>query len=527
MHDTDPQPGAARGRLLDRIERLGNALPEPVTLFALGTVVVLLVSWLAASQGWRSVLTGADGAPVLDEVARDLASADGVRWLATNLVSIFVGFRPLGLVLTIVLGIAVAERAGLIATALKATLLVVPAWLLTPATFFAGVMSSLAADAGFVVLPPLAAAVYRAAGRAPLAGIATVFAGIASGFNANLLVTGLDPLLAGMTEEAAHILDPSYVVNPACNWWFMIASTFLVTAVGWAVSAQIVEPRLALRAPEEGGPDPLHRGDGAPVRLTAAERAGLGWAALALVGALAFLGVNAAFPWGFLYDAPPAAGAAPSSPTWVTVLVPMLVFLFFVPGIAYGMRAGTVRSDRDVTRMMGESMSLMSSYIVLAFFASIFVAVFQQSNLGRMLAIEGGLALRAIALPTWGLILGFVLVSALINMFIGSASAKWAMLSTVFVPTFMTVGISPELTQASYRVGDSITNCVAPLNPYMVVLIVFVQQQAKRAGLGTMVAMMAPYAVALGIAWSILLVLWVVLGWPLGLNGPLEYLPLR
>ena len=248
--------------------------------------------------------------------------------------------------------------------------------------------------------------------------------------------------------------------------------------------------------------------------------AALAWAAGTTAVTLVFLLLNVVSPWGFLYDEPNSGTA-----TWIGVIVPLLVLLFLVPGLAYGIRTGSVRSDKDVVRMMGESMATMSSYIVLAFFAAIFVAAFARSNLGPMLAIEGGLALRAVDLPPSVLMLGFVLVAASVNMLIGSASAKWAMLSTVFVPTFMTVGISPALTQVAYRVGDSFTNCVSPLNPYMVVLLVFMQQESKKAGIGTLVSMMAPFAVALGIVWPLMLFLWVTLGLPLGPGGGLEYTP--
>ncbi|MEX1026354.1 MAG: AbgT family transporter [Planctomycetota bacterium] len=514
-----------RSGILDKIERAGNALPDPVTLFAGGVAIVFLVSWWAVYRDWNSELMDGSGNVVLDESARNLLSAEGFRWLINNLIAIFVEFRPLGLVLVAAIGIAVAEKSGLVTAALKSVLVYVPPSLLTPATFFVGVMSSMAVDAGYIVLPPLAAAVYLAAGRSPLVGIAAVVAGVASGFNANLFITGLDPLLAGLTQEAAQILDPSYQVSPTCNWYFMIASTVMLTGVGWALTAWYVEPRLSQRSPEEGGP--AAGADPSAFQLSKEEKQGLLWAAGALAVTLGLLFASIRFPWGFLYDPPGSVPEQQPFATWISAIVPLLLICFFVPGLAYGIRAKTIRSDRDVAKMMGEYMSVLGSYIVLAFFAAIFVAAFEHSNLGRMLAIEGGNGLRQFELPAWLLMIGLIVVVAFINLFVGSMSAKWAMLATVFVPMFMTLEISPELTQVTYRIGDSISNSITPLNPYIVVVLVFMQQYVKKAGLGTLISVMLPYTIVFGIVWALMLVAWIQLGLPLGPSGsgPLGYLP--
>lgn len=509
---------------LDRIEKLGNALPDPISLFALGALTVFVASWIVSLGGGRSVLLNDAGEVLLDESATNLLSAEGFRWLSQNLVKLFVEFRPLGLVLAVAIGIGVAEKSGFVTAALKSILVFVPRGLLTPAAFFAGVMSSMAIDAGYIVLPPLAAAIFKAAGRSPMVGIAAVFAGVASGFNANLFVTGLDPMLSGLTEQAARILDADYAVNPACNWYFMIGSTLLLTFVGWAVTVWYVEPRLNKRSPEEGGPG--GEADPDAMRLSSEERSGIKAGFFALVGLAAFLFACASFPWGFLYDAPGSIGTGEGQapfPTWISSIVPLLILMFLVPGLAYGIRAGSIRSDRDVAKMMNEYMSVLGSYVVLAFFAAIFVAAFEHSNLGRMLAIEGGNFLRQFELPSWLLMLGFIAVSGFINLFVGSMSAKWAMLATVFVPMFMTLNISPELTQVTYRIGDSVTNSITPLNPYVVVVLVFLQQQVKKAGIGTLVALMLPYAIAFALAWAVMLVAWIQLGIPLGPNSALVY----
>ncbi|TVQ59540.1 MAG: AbgT family transporter [Phycisphaerales bacterium] len=515
-----------RRGILDWVEIIGNALPDPATLFLIGAFIVMVVSAIAAYAQWESVLTDDAGNVVLQAQATNLLGSEGLRWFAENVIKMFVEFRPLGLVLVAAIGIAVAEKSGFIAAALKTTLLVVPSSLLTPATFFMGVMSSMAVDAGYIVLPPLAAALYKAVGRSPLVGLAAVFAGVAAGFNANLFITGLDPLLSGLTEEAAHIIDRDYNVNPACNWWFMIASTFVITFTGWGVTRWIVEPRMNKRSAAEGGPGSLGDGD-ETMSLTPdkTEVKGLLVAGVVMVLTIAAIVACVVIPGMPLYDAPDTVGPGKARPfaTWIGVIVPLLILLFFFPGLAYGIVVKTIRNDRDVVRMMSEYMSGLGNYIVLAFFAAIFVKFFEHSGLGQMLAIEGGTYLQEIGLPTWALMVGFIVLVGFINMFVGSMSAKWAMLAVVFVPMLMQVGISPELTQASYRIGDSVTNSISPLNPYIVVVLMFMRQYVKKAGIGTLISLMLPYSIAFFVIWTAMLVVWIGFGWTLGIDAPLDY----
>lgn len=535
---------------LDRIERAGNALPDPATLFAIGALLVAFGSELAWRLDWQiektvmrprseSVLDAA-GQPVLDPktgaaleravvdaagaVVQErvvvtlrptrLLSSDGVYWVLANVVKSFVEFPPLGVVLVGMLGIGLAERAGLVGAALKAILLAVPVSLLTPTLVFAGVMSSLGLDAGYVVLPPVAAALFHAVGRSPLAGLAAAFAGVAGGFSANLLITSLDPLLAELSTASARLVDPSYSVAATANWAFMIASTFLLTAVGWAVSAGWVEPRLTR------GMEPLAAAEPASSQaLGADERRGLLRAAAVAVLGLALFAAAAGIPGA------PLEGVDGVFPRWVRVIVPGIFFGFLVPGIVYGATTGSVRSDKDVARMLGETMAAMGPYLVLAFFAGQFIAWFAHSGLGEMLALAGGRWLASHASGPAPLLIGFVGVVVIADVFIGSMSAKYAFMAPIFVPMFMQVGISPELTQAAYRVGDSVTNMITPLNPYVVIILAFVQRWAPRAGIGTLVAMMLPYFVAFGLAWTLLLVAWIAAGIPLGPAGPLFYTP--
>lgn len=572
-----PETTPSRRGLLDLVEWVGNKLPEPAFLFVIGALLVMLISQIAEWQRWEvqpkkleavtQVVQDAEGRPVLDPdtgepqtipvldergrpvtrlvddlsrnngrpfTARGLLRADGLYWAISSMVDNFVRFPPLGIVLVGMLGIGVAERTGFIGAALKAFMLIVPPRFLTPTMVFLGIMSSLGTDAGYVVLPPVAAALYKAAGRAPLAGIAAVFAGVAAGFNANLLITSLDPLLAGLTGPAAMTVDPDYAVNPACNWWFMIASTVVITAAGWFTSDVIVERRLSRRPPEEGGPvaGALALRELEPQRLERAETRGLAGALtavlLATLGFVALALVRGA-PFddalGRLPDAVRGPGLGDHFDRWVESIVPMLFFLFLVPGLVYGIVVGKLRSSKDAATMMVDTMAYMAPIVVLAFFAGQFIEYFKFSNLDKMLAYKGGELLASAGLGPAPLMVAFILVTAFFNLFVGSMSAKYAMFAPIFVPMFMLVGVAPELTQAAYRIGDSVTNTITPLNAYLVIILVVMQKYAPRAGMGTLIAMMTPYSLVFLAVWVVMLLAWMQLGIPLGVGGHLTYPP--
>ncbi|HBG94396.1 MAG TPA: aminobenzoyl-glutamate transporter [Chromatiaceae bacterium] len=492
---------------LDRIERAGNRLPDPATLFLLGTLVLMLLSQLAVWLDWQ---VQRDSSMEVETIrAVSLLDSAGIWWLLSNLVQNFVNFPPLGLVLVGLLGIGVSERSGLLPVLLRRVLAMAPRALLVPATVLVGVLSSLTLDAGYVVLPPLAGALFLAAGRSPLAGIAAVTSGVTCGFSANLFITGLDPLLAGLSTSAAVLLDPDYRVAITANWWFMIASTLLLTLLGTLVTTHIVEPRLGHQGVAEVAPEQTAQ--------RASEDRGLRRAALM------FLILSCLLLAAVLLPGAPLAGQGAHFPRWMEVLVPLLLILFLGIGLAYGIGAGTIRSDRDAVEMMSETMKTMGPYIVLAFFAAQFIACFDHSGLGAMLAIAGGDWLVQMQLPSTTLVLAFIALVMAGNLIMGSASAKYAFFAPVFVPMFMQVGISPELTQAAYRVGDSVTNGITPFNPYLVIILAFVRRYRPDAGLGTLLALMLPYTLVFAPVWSLLLGLWVMLGWPLGPAGPLVY----
>lgn len=536
MSDTQAKPVGLPGRLLNLIEYLGNKLPDPVTLFVIGALLVPVLSQVLYQAGWEVTLIKpavVDGKTQLVETDEKLKpapmlTAENLYWMVKNLVKHFVEFAPLGVVLVGMLGIGVAERTGLIGALLKAFMLVTPKRLLTPAMVFVGVMSSAGMDAGYVVLPPVAALLYLSVGRSPLAGIAAVFAGVSAGFCANLIVTGLDPMLSELSTEGAALVDPEYAVAATSNWYFAAFSTVFLTLIGWAVTAWFVEPRLNQRAAEHGGPgsiDQLSTEEAEAHRLTGEDKRGLVWAGLtALVLALSLVAL-------LVWKGSPLYGideAKADFPRWVVVIVPLIFICFLAPGIAFGIAAGSIKNDKDIARMMGEAMSMMAPIIVLAFFAGQFIEWFEVSNLGTMLAISGGRLLAESGLPTMLVIVGFILLVGFVNLFMGSMSAKYTLLAPVFIPMLMIgTGISPELTQAAYRVGDSCTNIITPLNAYLIIILVFVQKYDKQAGMGTMIALMLPYSIVFMVTWTALILGWMTLGVPLGPGetGPLEYTP--
>jgi aminobenzoyl-glutamate transport protein len=498
-------------RALSLVERIGNRLPDPATLFVLIGLVVLAVSWIGGTAGW-SVPDPKGGPEPLRVV--NLLDAAGLRWIITGAIANFLEFPPLAIVLVAMLGIGVAERTGLFPALLKLLVLVTPARLLTPAVVFIGVNSSAAADAGYVVLPALAAGVFAMVGRSPVAGISAATFGVAGGFSANLAVTSLDPLLQGLTQQAIHAVDPSRVVSPACNWYFLVASTFLLMALGWFVTDRIVEPRFSpAEVAAQVGRANIAGGDRS---LSAGERRGLAVALAAFLFAGGAFLAMALVPDGPLTGKVPRHGSGLLVPAWSEAIVPIILVLFLVPGIAFGLVSGEIRSDRHVASRMGEAMSGMGTYLVLAFFAGQTIAWFRKSNLSAVLGVEGGELIRSIGAGPGPMIVAIVLTCALLNLLVSSASAKWALLAPILVPMLAGAGMAPELAQAAYRVGDSCTNQIAPLNAYLVIILVAIRKYLPEAGLGTLIALQLPYSIAAIVTWTAMLVGWNALGLPLG-----------
>lgn len=487
---------------LSLVERGGNALPHPAALFLIFAAGVIVLSDVFARSGVVALHPGTGEAirPV------SLLTVSGLHQILTKMVTNFTGFAPLGTVLVALLGIGVAEASGLIGAAMRLLVLSAPRRLLTPVVVFAGVMSNVGSEIGYVLLVPLAGLIFAAAGRHPIAGLAAAFAGVSGGYSANLLLGTVDPLLAGLTEEAARIVTPGVKVSPACNYYFMFASTFVLTAVGSFVTERLVEPRLG---PWKGsGAD-----DDGLKPLAPGEKRGLLAAALATLALVAVLAWGTVPANGFLRD--PQTGSLLHSP-FMSGIVALIFLGGALGGIAYGAAAGTVKNENDVLKGMGKSMETLGGYLVLVFFAAQFVAYFNWTNLGLIFAVKGAKALEASGLGGIPLMLGFVGLSAFLNLFIGSASAKWALMAPVFVPMFLLLGHPPELTQAAYRIGDSSTNIISPMMSYFALIIAFFQRYDRSAGIGTLVATMLPYSVAFLAVWSVLLVVWMLAGWPFG-----------
>ncbi|MBA3885535.1 MAG: AbgT family transporter [Acidobacteria bacterium] len=511
-----PTPAAARPTILSRfltiVERGGNALPHPATLFAIMALLVILVSAIAAQFDMAVIHpgTGQTIQPV------SLLTVEGLHRIMTGLVGNFTGFAPLGTVLVAMLGIAVAEGSGLIGAGLRLLVLGAPRPLLTFAVVFAGIMSNTGGEVGYVLLIPLAATIFLAVGRHPIAGMAAAFAGVSGGYSANLLLGTVDPLLAGLSEEAARIIDPEYHVNPSANYYFMAASTFVIATLGTVVTERIVAPRLGPFTVAEGT-------ETVAAALTREEKRGLWFAAWAAVlfTLLMLWGTLEAdvLPWftipgaGFLRN--PETGELLRSP-FMSGIVALIFFAGLLLGLAYGIGARTVRSDADVVKSMGKAMETLGVYLVLVFFAAQFVAFFNWTNLGLIFAVNGAEWLRTAGLGTVPLIVSFVFVAAFINLFMGSASAKWAIMAPVFVPMFMLLGYTPEFTQAAYRIGDSTTNIISPMMSYFALIIAFLQRYQPNAGIGTLVATMLPYSVTFLLGWIVMLVIWIYFGWPVG-----------
>jgi aminobenzoyl-glutamate transport protein len=484
---------------LAAIERFGNKLPDPVSLFAILIALVMAGSALAVALEISVAHPGTGEAihPV------NLLSNAQLQKLLVEMPQTFAAFPPLGMVLVVMLGIGIADKSGLIAAALRTFVTRMPGPLLSGTLVFAGIMSSVAADVGYVVLIPLGALLFHSVGRHPLAGLCATFAGVSAGYTANLLLIALDPVLAGLSQAAARLLEPGYTVAVTANYFLMAALVPAFTVIGLLITEKLVEPYLGAY---KGNPQAHDGAEG----ISSSETRGL-LAALA-VFLLCILAV--------LFCVVPQAGLLRSAegdlqPLYKGMIALMMIG-FLLPGLAYGVATKKIRSDRDAVNMAAETMADMGHYIVLAFMAAHLIALFQWSNLGIIVAIKGAGLLQQLGLQGIALILAFILVTALINLFIGSASAKWALMAPVFVPMLMLLGYPPELTQAAYRIADSATNVLTPLMPYFPLVLIFGRKYAPSFGVGTLITLMLPYSIGFGLIGALMLCVWMLFGWPLG-----------
>lgn len=496
--------------MLDWTEKAGNALPHPATIFALFALAALLLSFLGHQLKWNATH------PATGEVigVLNLLSQEGIHRILLEMVDNFTGFAPLGIVLVAMLGIGIAEQSGLIHAVIRLLVLNAPGKILTFVVIFAGIISNMASDVGYVLLIPLAGVIFLAVGRHPIAGMAAAFAGVSGGFSANLALGTVDPLLAGLSTEAAQILDPAYDVNPTANYYFMVASTFLIAFTGTFISEKLIEPRL--------GPYRGLAGKQAQAveKLKPGEKRGLLAALITLLVIIGMTLIGILPPNGFFRG---PDGGLLTSPL-IKGVVAMLFVTAGATGLVYGLVTGKFKNDSDVINGMGTSMKTLSLYLVLVFFAAQFVAYFKWSNLGIIMAVKGANLLMASEIGLIPLMVLFILLSATINMLMGSASAKWAILAPIFIPMFMIMGYSPELSQVVYRIGDSVTNVISPMMSFFALIIAYIQKYEPKAGIGTIIATMIPYSVGFLLVWILLLVAWLLLDLPLGPDAGIHYI---
>ncbi|MFN4092643.1 MAG: AbgT family transporter [Brevundimonas sp.] len=507
---------AIGSRVLNTVERIGNKLPDPVFLFLWLIGGLILLSLVGAGLGWAAVN------PVTGEalVAKSLLAPENLEKLIIGMPKTLADFPPLGIVVTIIYGASVAERSGLFTTAIRGALLNAPRAILTPIVVITGMVSHHASDASYVVVIPLAAVIFAAAGRHPLAGLAAGFAAVSGGYAGNLFPGASDALILGITEPAAHLIDPSYSVNIAGNWFFIVGVVAVFTPIVWFLTDRVIEPRLGKWTPSANSP--AAAGD-EKTPLTASEKRGLMFAGLTVLGMIALWVLITLIPGSPFID-PEAEPAQRFNPLYKS-LAAFFAVTFFMSGGAYGVGAGTVTSHRDLVRMMREGIAQLAPYLVLVFFAAHFVAMFNWSGLGPILAVIAADWLKEVALPTPLLLISVVLVSCFFDLFIGSASAKWSALAPVVVPMFMLLGISPEMTTAAYRMGDSVTNIATPLMSYFPLILTFAQRWDPRFGLGSLMSTMLPYAGCFLVAGLAMVAAWVALDLPLGPGVGVHYVP--
>jgi aminobenzoyl-glutamate transport protein len=494
-------------RIMKSIERIGNALPHPAALFGIFALITLLFSGIGHWLDWSGVN------PATGESIHviNLISKPGLHKILLEMVNNYTGFAPLGIVMVAMLGIGIAESSGLIRAAINALLVKAPRSSITFMVVFTGIMSNVASDLGYILIIPLAGVIFHSLGRHPIAGMSAAFAGVSGGFSANLLIGTIDPLLAGLSTEAARIIDPEYYIMPTANYYFMVVSTFVIAIAGTWVTKVFVEPQLGkytgnVEKEEITGLLPL-------------EMKGLKWAGFTF---FVFLGLMS---WGLIPD----HGFLRGDDNMVLhspVLKGFIAVLFIIAGscgIVYGYIAGTYKKHEDVITGMNTSFKSMIAFLVLVFFAAQFVAWFKWSNLGILIAVKGAAVLQSADLGLIPLVILFILLSGFINMFMGSASAKWAIMGPVFIPIFMLMGYSPELSQVVFRIGDSVTNIISPMMSFFALIIVYYQKYDAKAGIGTIMATMLPYSIAFFVVWTLLLIVWILIGIPLGPEAGLYY----
>jgi aminobenzoyl-glutamate transport protein len=514
-----PPKGGKGGmqKALDAIERVGNKVPHPAIIFVglIGLVILLshLFYMMGASATYDSINPETHAVEQMTTKAQSLLTGAGIRFMYEGVIQNFMNFNALGVIIVAMLGVGVAEAAGLVNALIRKLVLVAPAKLLTYIMVFVGIVSSIAADAGYLVLIPLAAAAFMSVGRHPIAGLAASFAAVATVFSVNILIKPLDGILVGITNDAIHLMNPNVSVDLTANFWFSCASVVMMTVLVSLITEKMVEPRLGTYVPVGAGEAAAAAPEGGG-KLSDAESRGLRYAGFATLGTLAFFALLS-LPAGAPLRNPETGALIGDSP-FMNGLIVFITLLFLAAGIGYGIGAGTIKTSTDITKAMEKAVASLAGLIFLLFIISQFLALFTYTNLATLAAVKMGDVLEKAGLGALPLLIGFVVVVAVLDLIMTGAIPKWAIFAPVFIPLLMRLGMAPEAVLAAYRVGDSPMNSITPLNAYFALIVTFAQKYQKNAGVGTVVALMLPYVVIVLVAWIALLAVWQVLGLPWG-----------
>ncbi len=508
MHSQSSEKKTLMDRFLNAVETVGNKLPDPASLFIILAVITILLSAVFGMMGVEAVHPGTH--KVIKVI--NLFSLDGFREIWGKAVSNFSTFAPLAMVLVCVIGAGCAEKSGFLGAFMQKMLGNASKAVVTFVIIFIGINGNVAGDAAFVVLPPVAGVIFLGLGRHPLLGIFCAYASVAAGFSANVMLGMTDSLAYGFTEAAARMIDPNYTASPAINYYFLFASCFVLSIVGTYVTEKIMAPRFANADLSK------YELDEDLARLTPKKSRAVNLALWATLATLVIIVLLCLGDHPVLGDPKTGSIMSNSSPFMQGIIL-LVTIVLFVPGCVYGFASGKYKNDKDLFADISLAFKDISSYIILCFFCAQFTNYFAWSNLGAVLAIKGAGALQAMHFTGFPLVVGLIFVACIVNIFIGSASAKWAILAPVMVPMMMLLGYDPAVTQAAYRIGDSLTNPLSPLFYYFPLILGYIKRYEKDVGFGTVIANMLPYSMAFAVAWIILLAVWMFFDIPLGPGG--------
>lgn len=530
-------------RILDLVERVGNKVPHPAVIFLVLIALVVVVSHVLQLGGvsvtYEAIVPDAASSQQAIEVAnvdydtgttveydridaksysiqeqsvaaRSLLTIDGIRFMYSSLIPSFMGFTAVGLMIVAIVGAGVAEESGLVKTLIRKLVIVSPRAALTYILAFVGILSSIAADAGYLVLIPLAGTAYLSIGRHPLAGLALGFAAVASAFTVNMLIKPLDAVLVEFTNDAIQLVEPGKTIGLASNIWFSIASVVFLTIVVGFITERMIEPRLGKYKPQDDAPS-----EEGSTALSVEEARGLRFAGIGMVAVLILFAFLTIPSWAPLRN--PTTGELIGNSPFMNGLIGLIMVMFLATGAGYGLGAGTMKGLTDIIKAIEKALSGLGSLIFLFLIISQFVAYFNYSNMGTILAMKLSEGLQSANIGTLALLIGFIVVVVLIDFLITGAIAKWALFAPIFVPLLLNLGVAPEAVLAAYRIGDSPINAITPLNAYFALVVGFAQRYDKNAGVGTVVALMLPYVVWMLLLWTALFVVWFLLGLPWGL----------